>query len=263
MKFISEIKKHVFIYNTLLIIISGAFVKLLGLLNKIIITRLLGTDGMSLYVLAFPSIILFISLSSFSLNITCSKLISEGLSTKKYSPKKIIKASLKLALKTSLLVEILFLMSITFLVNKLLKTPELYLPLIMTAFLIPLVGVTDTLRGAFAGYQKMNTIACVNIVEQLARMIFSIGGILIFSRFGIKIAVSLTILALTIGEAASLIYLFIKMKKLAIKDFQNTENEKKAVWKMAFPTTLSRLIGSVTYFLEPILNTFILQILMV
>jgi len=258
MKLLKEIKKHIFIYNTLLIIISGAFIKLLGLINKIIITRLLGTEGMSLYVLAFPSIILFISLSGFSLNITCSKLISEGLSTKRYSPKLIMKASLKLALKTSIIVETLFLLSISFLVNRLLKTPDLYLPLLMTAFLIPLVGITDTLRGVFAGYQKMKTVALVNIIEQIARMIFSIGGILLFSKYGIITSVTLTILALTIGEAASLVYLICKLKTLYLINFENTENEKKAVWKMAFPTTLSRLIGSITYFLEPILNTLIL-----
>ena len=37
-------------------------VKALGLINKIVITRLLGTEGMSIYIIAFPTIILFINL---------------------------------------------------------------------------------------------------------------------------------------------------------------------------------------------------------
>ncbi len=253
-----NLKQNIFLYNTLLIIISGFIIKLLGLINKIFITRLLGTEGMSLYVLAFPTIILFISLSSFSLNVTTSKLISESLVNKKYSPKKIITASIALAIKTAIIMEIIFAVFLSFLVNNLLNKPDLYYPLLMTLFLIPIVGVTDTLRGTFAGYQKMNVVACVNIIEQISRMGFSIMGIIIFSKFGIIQAVSLTILALTIGELSSLFYLIIKIRKIKIDNFDTDNNEKKVVWKMAFPTTLSRLIGSVTYFLEPILNTFIL-----
>lgn len=251
-------KQNIFFYNTILIIISGFVIKLLGLTNKIFITRLLGTEGMSLYVLAFPTIILFINLSGFSLNITTSKLISESLVTKKHSPKKIIKAAISLAIKASIIMEIIYLLFLSFLVNNLLNTPNLYFPLLMTVFLIPLVGITDTLRGTFAGYQKMSIVASVNIIEQVARMVFSILGIIILSKFGIILAVSSTILALTIGELASLIFLLIKIKKISIDDINTSNNEKKVVWEMAFPTTLTRLIGSLTYFLEPILNTFIL-----
>ena len=260
MKIIKKLnfKNNVFIFNTFLIVISGFIVKILGLTNKIFITRLLGTEGMTLYVLAFPTIILFISLASFSLNVTTSKLIAEGLITKKYSPKKILKASINLALKTAFVIETLFLLIISFLVNNLLKTPNLFYPLLMTAFLIPIVGITDTLRGVFSGYQKMKTVALVNIIEQVSRMLFSILGIIILSKYGIIIAVSSTILALSIGELASMIYLIVKIKKLSLENYETENNEKKAVWEMAFPTTISRLIGSFTYFLEPILNTFIL-----
>ena len=260
MTFINKIfnKENKFIYNTFLVIVSGLIVKSLGLLNKIFITRLLSTNGMSLYILAFPTIILFISLSGFSLNTTASKLIAESIASKKYSPKKIINSCLKLAIITSSIVEFCFLLSLSFLVNSLLKTPDLYYPLLMTAFLIPLVGVTDTFRGVFSGLQQMNIVSKVNIIEQITRIAFSIGAILLFSQYGVIPAVSITIFALTIGEACSLFYLLFKLKKINIPSFENTNDEKKAVWKMAFPTTLSRLIGSFTYFLEPIINTLVL-----
>lgn len=260
MTFINKIfnKENKFIYNTFLVIVSGLIVKSLGLLNKIFITRLLSTNGMSLYILAFPTIILFISLSGFSLNTTASKLIAESIASKNYSPKKIINSCLKLAIITSSIVELCFLLSLSFLVNNLLKTPDLYYPLLMTAFLIPLVGVTDTFRGVFGGLQQMNIVSKVNIIEQITRIAFSIGGILLFSKYGVIPAVSITIFALTIGEACSLFYLLLKLKKINIPSFNNTNDEKKAVWKMAFPTTLSRLIGSFTYFLEPIINTLVL-----
>ena len=98
---------NTFFLNTFFIILSGFIVKGLGLVNKIVITRLLGTEGMSIYILAFPTIILFINLSGFSLNITTSKLISESLKTKSISPNKVIKQAIRIAVKVSLIIELL------------------------------------------------------------------------------------------------------------------------------------------------------------
>ena len=98
-----KIKKieNSFLLGTLIILLSGLIVKALGLINKIVITRLLGTEGMSIYILAFPTIILFINLAGFSLNITTSKLIAESLKNQRYSPKKIIKNCLKILKKSA------------------------------------------------------------------------------------------------------------------------------------------------------------------
>ena len=67
-----------FFLSTLIIIVSGFVIKLLGLINKITMTRMLGTSGMRLYILSFPTIMLFVSISGFSLYITISKLVAEG-----------------------------------------------------------------------------------------------------------------------------------------------------------------------------------------
>ena len=78
-----KIIKNTFFLNTLIIILSNFLIKILGLVNKIFITRNLGTNGMSLYVLSFPTIMMFIGIAGFSLNITISKLISEAITNKK------------------------------------------------------------------------------------------------------------------------------------------------------------------------------------
>lgn len=258
---ISKIKKETFIYNSFLIILSGFIVKGLGLINKIFITRLLGTNGMNLYILCFPTILLFISLSSFSLNISTSKLIAESLKSRIYSPKKIIKESIKLGIKISLIFEILFLLIFPIIISKLLLNKDLFYPLLMSAFLYPIVGVTDTLRGALAGLKLMKNVALVNILEQVFRFSFSIIALIILKDKDPIISVSFTILALAVGELASLFYLVIKLRKINIPDIKNTISEKDAIKKIAIPTTISKLIGNISYFLEPILNTLILSYL--
>ncbi|HPT89797.1 MAG TPA: oligosaccharide flippase family protein, partial [Bacilli bacterium] len=68
--------RNLFIKNTFILIISSLIIKVLGLLNRILLTRLLGHEGISLYILSLPTIILFISLCGFSLNTAVSKIVA-------------------------------------------------------------------------------------------------------------------------------------------------------------------------------------------
>ena len=52
-------KKETFIKSTIILIFGGAITKALGMLIKIIMTRIVGTEGISLYMLVFPTFSLF------------------------------------------------------------------------------------------------------------------------------------------------------------------------------------------------------------
>ena len=54
--------KTSFFFNTLIILITGFVIKALGLINRIFITRILGSSGMTLYIMSFPTIMLFINI---------------------------------------------------------------------------------------------------------------------------------------------------------------------------------------------------------
>ncbi len=250
---------NTFFMNTLIIIITNFIVKLLGLINKIALTRMLGTDGMRLYVLSFPTIMLFISISGFSLNITISKLVSEAIVSRKYSPKKIVnKAFLYTTILSSVML-ILYLIFLKPLTIYFLKNEDLYYPLLAGAPLIMLVGISDGLKGYFAGIKKLNITSMGNLVEQIGRISFSLAFLYIMLPYGIIKATFFCLLALSLGEICAIIYSLIKIKKYPLAKYENTSGEAKAIIEMAVPTTISRLIGNFTYFLEPILYTTILN----
>ncbi len=247
-----------FFINTLVVTISGFLIKALGLLNRIIITRMLGTEGMSLYILAFPTIMLLITMSSLSMNITISKLVAENLKTRELSPKLLIKKGLKITTIASLFTIFTLLIIIKPLTSIFLKNANLFYPLLVTIFLIPLVGISDTLKGYYNALKQMTTTALAQLLEQVARITFSILAIIILAPYGIVIATTFTLLALSVGEAFSIIYLLVKLRKQPLIDFESTGNEQKEILKMAIPTTATRLVGSFSYFLEPIVYTMIL-----
>lgn len=253
--------KNTFFINTLIILITGFIIKFLGLINRIFITRLLGPSGMNLYILSFPTIMLFISISGFSLNISISKLVSESIKTKQYSPKLILYNAIKLSLLISIITIIIFIIILKPLVNVFLKNGDLYLPLLSTILLIPLVGISDSLKGYFNGLKLMKYSSLSSLIEQIFRIGFSIIVLYITIPYGITIACFACLVSLSIGEIASIIYSSIIIKKLKLIHYENTSNEINALIKISIPSTMSKLLGSFTYFLEPIVYLWVLSVL--
>lgn len=247
--------------NTLIIIITGFIVKIIGMIGKVVTTRTLGIEGMSKYALSYPTLLLFINIAGYSMNNTISKLVSESIASKQYSPKILLKKGIKTSLTISLICIIVYLLSIKTISLHLLKDADLYYPLLMGTFLIPLVGISDALRGYFNGLKEVKIASTSLFLEQLTRTTFSLIGIFIGIKYNVIVATSFLYIALSLGEISSIIYCLINIKKKKLIHFLNTEGEQKIIYKTATYLTTSRIIGSISYFLEPILYTNILSYL--
>mgnify|MGYP003302748879 FL=1 len=255
-------KTNTFFKNTMVILFTSFVIKLLGLLNKIIITRLLGIDGMSLYVLTMPTLILLTSISSLSLNSVISKLISENEVSHQYSNKELLKKSILLSLISSLITIVILLIIIKPLTNNLLNNANLFFPILSSIILIPLVGISDALRGYFNGLKNMRYSSISTLIEQIFRILSTIILIIISIKSSVILSVTFCVIGLAIGEISSIIFSVIKIKKLIKNDYKTNNNETKAILNEAIPTTLSRLVSSFAHFLEPIIYTNILLILL-
>ena len=70
-------KKEKFIVSTLILMIGGFLTKLLGMIIKMVMSRLMGSEGIGLYMLVLPTFTLFIALGQFGLPVALSKLVAE------------------------------------------------------------------------------------------------------------------------------------------------------------------------------------------
>lgn len=254
-KLLNHFKENTFFINTLWILIIGFLIKILGLINKIYITRILGPNGMSLYILAIPTIMLFVNLSGFSLNTTLSKIIPEANVTKEYSIKKLVYSGFKIALVVSLISIFILLILLYPLLKYFLKENNLFFPILCSIPLLPLTGVSDVLKGYLNGIKKMKYSSLANLYEQIARIIFCFILIILLKDLGVIISTSIAILSLSFGELISIIFCLFKIKKNPPIEIKNTKNETKKILSFAIPSTLSRIIGSFIFFLEPIAYT--------
>lgn len=259
-------KKFLFIFknplikNTIILIICSLLVKVLGLFNRIVLTRLLGNEGISLYIICLPSIMLFMSIAGFSLNIALSKIVSENLVTKKYKNRTILKKSFIIGLISSLIASITLLIIAKPLTNNWLAQPDTFYPIISIIIFLPIIVLNNIIRGYYNGINKVNLSAYANVIEQISRIVISTIFLYIFSDKGIVFAVTMATISMGCGEIISLIFSIIKLKRNIIHTNGNN-NPTKEILSISFPTTFSRLISNFTFFLEPIIFTLALNLI--
>lgn len=248
-------KKSKFIKSSIILLIGGIATKILGMLVKIVLTRKIGTTGMGLYSLLLPTFLLLFSISGMGLSTALNVLIS----TDKYNNKNLIISSLIFSLLMDGLIFIFLFLFSKFIAVSLLQDPRLYYPLLCIGFVLPFITISNIFRSYFFSKERMIPHVISNILEDLIKLIIIYFGISFFMD-RLESALSFIMLTNIICESVSIIiFLFCFPNfKLHKDDFKLNKRNIKAIFKIALPTTLSRLVGSFTYFLEPIILTYIL-----
>ena len=246
--------KEKFIKSTIILIIGGFITKVLGMVIKIINTRLIGLEGISLYMLIFPTFSLFMSLSQFSLPTSVSKLVSED----KYNNKNIVFSTVPIILIFDIILIAIILISAQFISINLLKDSRCYLPILCISMVLPFEALSNMLRGYFFGKQKMFPHVVSHVIEQLVRLLLSIIFIPTLLNADLVYAVSFLILVNMISEFTSIVILLLFMPKgvkITKNDIKPNRSNIKNILEISIPNTNTRLIGNIGYFLEPILLT--------
>lgn len=250
-------KKEKFLISTIILIIGGLLTKILGMIIKIIMTRIVGVEGIGLYMLIFPTFALFMTISQLGFPVAISKLVSED----NYNNKNIIFSIIPFSLILNIILMFVIILISPILANQLLKDPRCYYPILAISLVLPFDTLSSILRGYFFGKQKMIPHVVSNITEQITRLILIAITIPTLLNKNLVYAVSGLILVNVISELFSSLVLFFflpKKFKLRKKDIIPDPLNLKAVLNISLPTTGSRIIGSIGYFLEPIILTFIL-----
>ena len=250
-------KKNKFVVATLILIIGGLITKILSMVIKIVMTRLVGTEGIGLYMLVNPTFMLFIAICTLGMPTAISKLVSED----KRNNKKLVFSAVAIAIIINILIMLTILISGRFIANNLLHEPRSYYSIIAIGLVLPFISISSILRGYFFGKQKMIPHVVSNITEDITRLISIILFTPLFLMKGLEYAVSFLILSNIISELTSIIILFFflpKNFKLNKNDITPNLSNIKDILEISLPTTGSRLIGTIGAFFEPIILTFFL-----
>ena len=142
--------KDTFFKSTIILLIGGLITKILGMVIKIIMTRIVGVDGISLYMLIFPTFSLFMIISQLGFPTALSKLISE----EKHNNKKLLFSVIPISVLLNISLILIIIISAP-LLSKMLNNDRALYPILAIALVIPFDSLSSILRGYFFGKQKM------------------------------------------------------------------------------------------------------------
>ena len=245
--------KNKFIKSTIILIIGGGITKLLAMVIKIALARSIGNDGIGIYMMILPTFNLFITLSTLSLSTSLGKLIAE-----KRSSKKVIFSSIPFTMIYNFFLMIILIFLSKFISNTLLNNSITYYPILCISFTLPIIALSGILKGYFFGKNNMFPYTFENICEQIVRLLFIIFIVPKLLNISLIVAISSLVLVNILSEGIAIIVmlLFIPNKSLDKESFKVDKNIVKDVLNISIPSTGSRLIGSTSYFLEPIILTY-------
>lgn len=250
-------KKNKFIKSTFILLIGGFITKILGMIIKIVMTRLVGTEGIGIYMLIMPTFTLLIAIAQLGMPVAISKLVAED----KRNNKNLVFSSLPISIILNIIIMFVLLFLSNFISHNLLNEPRTNYAIKSIGFVLPFISISSILRGYFFGKQKMVPHVVSNITEDIIRLIILFIGIPLFLHQGLEFAIAFIVLSNIISELTSIVVLFFflpKHFKISKKDFTPNRNNMKEIFGISLPTTASRLIGSIGYFFEPIILTFFL-----
>ena len=250
-------KNNNFFKSTLILILGSFITKAMGFVIRILYTRVIGTEGISLYTLIVPTYSLIVTIAGFAMPITISKLVSE----EKIRSKKILSQSIYILLLINIITMFIIISSSGFIANTLLNEPRVKVLLIGATLSMPNMALACILKGYFYGKQRMipNTIS--NIIEQTIRILFIIFLLPYFTNISIELGILSFLLVNIFTEGASVltfIFLLPKNVKISIKDIRFEKNIAKGMVNDSIPLISAKLIGSFGFFLEPIILSNIL-----
>lgn len=248
--------KNTFLKSAMILVAGGFITKILGLVIKMMTVRFVGVEGTNLYMLILPTFTLFITISQLGFPVAVSKLIGE----ERRSNRKIMFSILPISicLNMVLMFVVLFLSPI---ISQLLHNNQALYPIMSIAFVLPFISISGIVRGYFFGKNRMYPHTISHIVEQLIRLLFIIFVIPKLLQINLILAVSAIVLMNIISETISIVILIgsiPKHAKITKKDVKPDLEIVKDALSISLPSTSSRIIGSITYFFEPIVLTLFL-----
>ncbi|WP_010651021.1 stage V sporulation protein B [Oceanobacillus massiliensis] len=254
--------KQTFLQGALILIVAGMITRFMGFINRIVVARLMGEEGIGLYMMALPTLFLVMTLTQLGLPVAISKRVAEADAVNDQAKiKKILIVSIMVTMFTSILFTILLAIGAPYLASFLLTDSRAMLPLIVISPIIPITAVAAVLRGYFQGKQNMKPQSYAQVIEQIVRITCVAFFVNLLMPYGVEYAAAGAMISVIIGEFISLLYMihtFKKKKTLKLRNrffasLKSGQDVAKELFSIAIPSLGSRMIGSISNFLDPIL----------
>ncbi|MBP5653678.1 MAG: polysaccharide biosynthesis protein, partial [Lachnospiraceae bacterium] len=265
----TEKRKNDYLLQGGILAIAGLITRFIGLVYRIPLTRIVGTEGMAYYNTAYEIYNIALLVSTYSVPVAVSKLIADRDSRGQYlNSHRIFRVGMALSSGIGLVVSLLLFIFAKNLAS-FMKWPSAAIPLRVLAPTIFVFSIMGIIRGLFQGKRTMVPTAFSQIIEQIFNAIFSIVAALLLIRahkdsaeaaaYGAAGGTTGTL----VGAVFGLIFLvFIYsinseyFTRKCLKDHTGIRESDKNIAKMILLTMLPIILSQTIYQLSGILDNY-------
>lgn len=260
--------KDTFLEGALILTFAGVIVKIIGSVNRILLSRLLGGEGIGLYQMAYPIYLLALSISSAGIPVAISIIVAEKVALSDFrGANRVFRIALGLLSITGILFTFLLYFGAGWLIEQhFVRDDRAYYAIIALAPAILFVTMLSSYRGYFQGLQMMTPTAVSQIFEQLFRVVTMIFLAYYLLPFGLEYAAAGASFGAVPGALAGLIVLiyfyWAKRAELKVKIINQSTLQQESsfkimsrIIKLALPVSLANImlpvVASIDLFIVP------------
>lgn len=244
-------KKTVFIKNALILTVSSLILRFAGIIFKVWLASLIGSEGIGLYQLIFSVYMLVSTFASSGISTAVTRLIAEetALGSKKGCVR-ILRRSIELTIIIAFATLAIVFFGAKLIAVHFLGDIRAVAALRVLPFSLPFMGVSSCLRGYFIARRKAEPSAVAQIAEQAVRIIAVVLLVKAFIDKGLGICCAAVMFGDCISEALGLLVLYISYiadkKKLNSLVGRNDapKGTVRRIMHIALPITSGRYLNT-------------------
>ena len=244
-------RKTVFIKNAMILTVSSLILRFAGIIFKVYITRLIGSEGVGLYQLVFSFYILASTFATSGISTAVTRLITQEMALGcEKGTLRIFRRSVELTLIIAFVSIGIVFLGAEFIAKTLIGDIRSLPAVKILPLSLPFMGVSSCIRGYFIAKRQVTPNALTQIFEQGVR----IGAVLLFvKKFiskGTAYAAAGVILGDCIAEGLSCLVLFICFlsSKRSLKNLKGRQNPPfgviKELTRISLPITSGRYLNT-------------------
>lgn len=249
------------IYYIISVMFLSMITKIISMTSRIIMSRELGVEAVSIHSLINPIFVFLITVVTFSLPTTIATLVSKHPE----KAKKIFITSIIIGIILNIIFIIILSLSCEFISINLLHNSDTYYSIKLLSIVVPLTTISSIIKGYYMGKKELLLTSTSSLIEECSRFISIILLISFFKILTNDIKATFFILVMIIGEIIQTTYLLLSSGKKYLKNISKITGILDSnnyiftdIINISLPLTLSRIITSFTFMIEPIILTNIL-----
>lgn len=256
-----------FAYGAAVLLITNLINRVIAFAYRILIVRLLGTEGVGLYEMVFPiySLVLVVATAGFPLAV--AKLTAEKVARGQLrDARRSFKVACALLLVSGLLCSAGLWLVSPWLATHVLADPRAGVALILAVPALLVVPLCSAFRGLFQGISQLSRPAISQVFEQVVRVAIGIFLALYLMPLGLDYAAGGLMLGMVFGEFAGFAYLLFAYWKqqpfrgvVPVRTSLGRWTAFRELWHLGFPVTIGRVAAAVVMTLEAVLIPMRLQ----